>query len=69
MSSTTILALALLGGATLTLAQDPCAAIGGKKWVKPSEVRACYTSFPVVEAEKTNARITSYLVELDLTRL
>ena len=35
-------------------APDPCAAIAGKKWVAPSDVRACFTSFQVDPAEKTN---------------
>ncbi|KJA25540.1 hypothetical protein HYPSUDRAFT_64718 [Hypholoma sublateritium FD-334 SS-4] len=33
---------------------DPCAAIGDKKWVSPREVRACYSSFKVNGAIKTN---------------
>lgn len=33
---------------------DPCAAIGGKKWVSPREVRACYSSFKVNGTIKTN---------------
>ena len=33
---------------------DLCAAIAGKKWVAPSDVRACFTSFPVDPDEKTN---------------
>ncbi|KAJ3500855.1 hypothetical protein NLJ89_g9606 [Agrocybe chaxingu] len=35
-------------------APDACAVIGGKKWVSPREVRACYRSFRVVEEEKAN---------------
>ncbi|KAI0714792.1 hypothetical protein C8Q76DRAFT_728141 [Earliella scabrosa] len=35
-------------------AADPCAAIGGKKWVSPAEVRACFTSFPVDPVVKAN---------------
>ena len=33
---------------------DPCAAISGKKWVAPSDVRACFTSFKVDKVEKDN---------------
>ncbi|KAK7044505.1 peptidase S41 family protein ustP [Favolaschia claudopus] len=33
---------------------DPCAAIGGKKWVAPADVRACYSSFKVDAAIKSN---------------
>lgn len=35
---------------------DPCAAIGGKKWVAPQDVRACFASFKVDEAAKKNVR-------------
>jgi len=35
-------------------ALDPCAAIAGQKWVAPSDVRACFTSFQVDPDEKTN---------------
>ncbi|KAF7345744.1 Peptidase S41 family protein ustP [Mycena venus] len=33
---------------------DPCAAIGGKKWVAPADVRACFSSFKVDPAIKSN---------------
>ncbi|KAJ6600067.1 hypothetical protein B0H10DRAFT_1958930 [Mycena sp. CBHHK59/15] len=33
---------------------DPCAIIGGKKWVAPSEVRACYSSVKVDPTIKSN---------------
>ena len=33
---------------------DPCAAISGKKWVAPSDVRACFTSFKVDPVEQAN---------------
>lgn len=33
---------------------DPCAAIGGQKWVAPSDVRKCFTSFAVDPAVKAN---------------
>jgi hypothetical protein len=39
---------------------DPCARIGGKKWVAPSEVRACYTSVRVNETVKNNVRPLSH---------
>ncbi|TFK38167.1 hypothetical protein BDQ12DRAFT_684077 [Crucibulum laeve] len=35
-------------------ASDPCAAIGGKKWVAPKDVRACYSSIRVDQNIKTN---------------
>ncbi|KAF5389577.1 hypothetical protein D9757_004103 [Collybiopsis confluens] len=35
-------------------ATDPCAKIGGQKWVSPQDLRACYTSFPVDPAVKEN---------------
>ncbi|KAJ6595571.1 hypothetical protein DFH09DRAFT_1135002 [Mycena vulgaris] len=34
--------------------EDPCAVIGGKKWVAPKDVRACLSSFKVDQAIKTN---------------
>ena len=40
-------------------APDPCAAIGGQKWVAPSAVRACFESFPVNQKTKTNVRTFS----------
>ncbi|THH03064.1 hypothetical protein EW145_g6558, partial [Phellinidium pouzarii] len=39
---------------TIARAVDPCAAIGGKKWVAPSAVRACFDSFPINESTKSN---------------
>ncbi|KAI0343270.1 hypothetical protein BDW22DRAFT_1413290 [Trametopsis cervina] len=35
-------------------AGDPCAAIAGQKWVAPSAVRACFTSFKVDPVIKAN---------------
>jgi len=35
---------------------DPCVAIAGQKWVAPRDVRACYASFRVDPAIKTNVR-------------
>ncbi|KAL1948805.1 hypothetical protein VTO73DRAFT_10611 [Trametes versicolor] len=35
-------------------AADPCAAIAGKTWVAPKDVRACYTHFKVDPAIKAN---------------
>ena len=40
-------------------AADPCATIGGKTWVSPADVRACYQSFPVDEAVKANVSVFS----------
>ena len=36
---------------------DPCARIWGKKWVAPSEVRACFSSVRVNETVKANVRL------------
>ncbi|KAJ7167423.1 hypothetical protein C8R43DRAFT_985248 [Mycena crocata] len=33
---------------------DPCAVIGGQKWVAPKDVRACFSSFKVDPAIKSN---------------
>lgn len=59
-------ALAALGTAA---ASDPCAAIAGKKWVAPKDVRACFTSFQVDPEIKANVSYwyPQYLV-LFLTR-
>ena len=35
-------------------AADPCAAIGGQKWVSPKAVRNCFTSIKVNETLKAN---------------
>lgn len=35
-------------------AVDPCAVIGGQKWAAPSDVRACFESFPINETTKSN---------------
>ena len=49
-------------------ASDPCAAIANKTWVAPSDVRACFTSFPVDPTIKANVR-TRPLYRAILTRL
>ncbi|THU78746.1 hypothetical protein K435DRAFT_786117 [Dendrothele bispora CBS 962.96] len=33
---------------------DPCAKVGGQKWVSPSDLRACFTSVPVDPVIKEN---------------
>ncbi|KAJ7938885.1 hypothetical protein B0H13DRAFT_1587297, partial [Mycena leptocephala] len=35
---------------------DPCAVIGGKEWLTPADVRACFSSFKVDPAIKSNVR-------------
>ncbi|KAF8811657.1 hypothetical protein BYT27DRAFT_7183799 [Phlegmacium glaucopus] len=43
--------------ATIDVAEkksDPCAVIGGQKWVAPQDVRACFTSVKVDESIKAN---------------
>ena len=42
-------------------ATDPCATIGGKTWVSPADVRACYQSFPVNETIKANVSNFSFV--------
>ncbi|KAF5371736.1 hypothetical protein D9758_003448 [Tetrapyrgos nigripes] len=37
-----------------TRQSDPCANIGGQKWVDPADLRACFTSVPVDPAIKEN---------------
>jgi hypothetical protein len=39
-----------------TREQDPCATIGGKEWVAPKDVRACFLSFKVDPVTKSNVR-------------
>ncbi|TEB34122.1 hypothetical protein FA13DRAFT_1753769 [Coprinellus micaceus] len=53
LQSFVTLALLLASGVQAAPA-DPCAAIGGKKWVAPSEVRACYQSFKLDNSVKNN---------------
>lgn len=36
---------------------DACVAIAGQKWVAPQDLRACYESFKVDAAVKTNVRV------------
>ncbi|KAF5337318.1 hypothetical protein D9611_003167 [Ephemerocybe angulata] len=40
--------------ATSAASKDPCAKIGGQKWVAPADVRACFTSYKVDETVKSN---------------
>lgn len=35
-------------------ATDPCTVIAGQTWVAPSDVRACFNSFPVNATIKQN---------------
>ncbi|KAJ7577017.1 hypothetical protein C8J56DRAFT_1061728 [Mycena floridula] len=57
MRSPTLL-VALLGIASTAtpsvFATDPCAAIGGKEWVAPQDLRACFKSFKVDPVIKQN---------------
>jgi len=40
-----------------TRQSDPCAKVGGQKWVSPSDLRACFTSVPVDPVLKENVRL------------
>ena len=40
-----------------TRGADPCAAIGGQKWVAPGALRACFESFAVNQTIKENVRL------------
>ncbi|KAJ3895302.1 hypothetical protein GG344DRAFT_39083 [Lentinula edodes] len=58
---TTLIVLLSLFTAALSFAaeiprqtNDPCAKIGGQKWVSPEDLRACYTSFAVDPVIKEN---------------
>ncbi|KIK68514.1 hypothetical protein GYMLUDRAFT_68368 [Collybiopsis luxurians FD-317 M1] len=60
MARLALTALSFLFTATLALtdvarqASDPCAIIGGQKWVSPQDLRACFNSFPVDPSVKEN---------------
>jgi len=45
---------AIVNGSVLPRASDPCAAIGGQKWVAPGAVRDCYNAVKVNETLKDN---------------
>jgi len=45
---------ATVNGSVLPRASDPCAAIGGQKWVAPGAVRDCYSAVKVNETLKNN---------------
>ena len=47
---------------------DPCAAIAGKTWVAPSDVRACLTSFKVDPVEKASVSASHNLRYLSFSR-
>lgn len=58
-SAVSLVAGADFGGA----GKDACAKIGGKTWVSPKDVRACYTSFSVDEDAKSNVRYLSFMFQ------
>jgi hypothetical protein len=39
------------------LPADPCIKVAGKRWVLPSEARACLRSFPLKPEIKSNVRL------------
>ncbi|KAH9478024.1 Peptidase S41 family protein ustP [Psilocybe cubensis] len=50
-----LLLASLIASATATTAaRDPCAVIGGQKWVAPKDLRACFTSVKVDPVIKDN---------------
>uniref|UniRef100_A0A0W0FIA0 Uncharacterized protein n=1 Tax=Moniliophthora roreri TaxID=221103 RepID=A0A0W0FIA0_MONRR len=55
-SKARLLALLSFAGLVLTVPApaDPCATIGGQKWVAPRDLKACYESFKVDPALKDN---------------
>ena len=55
LQSFVALALALASGTAA--APDACAKIGGKKWVAPADVRACYKAFRLDNTIKDNVRL------------
>jgi len=52
-----VAAVAATGVDIVERVADPCAVIGGQKWVSPKDVRACYTSFKVDPIIKDNVRV------------
>jgi len=52
-----VLATSAVLSVTIDVAvDDPCAVIGGQKWVAPQDVRACFTSVKVEQSIKANVR-------------
>ena len=49
------------GSLRTSAALDPCAAIAGKKWVAPKDVRACFTSLKVNPDIKANVSCSTLL--------
>ena len=67
LSSFVTVALSVLPGLALpsikdSLPSDPCAVIASQKWVAPSDVRACFTSFEVDPVEKANVGGDHFLI-------
>jgi hypothetical protein len=58
-------ALALVLASGVAAAPDPCTKIGGKKWVAPADVRACYKSYKLDDTIRNNVRWSSLSVGSD----
>jgi len=54
LSRVLVVLCAIVNGSVLPRASDPCAAIGGQKWVAPGAVRDCYSAIKVNETLKSN---------------
>ena len=50
-------------------AADPCAVVGGKKWVNPKDLRACFTSVKVDPVQKENVRLDLLPLRKPLLRI
>lgn len=59
LASTSLVALALSLTAFAAAAADPCTVIGGKTWVLPSQVRACFQAQKLNATEKNNVSLYS----------
>lgn len=71
--STSVICLAVSGFAQQEYQQvltahirDPCAEIAGKKWVLPSEARACMSASPVDPVIKSNVSALTDVYDLHL---
>ena len=65
-----IAAASAIGNHELTeRAADPCAVVGGKKWVNPKDLRACFTSVKVDPVQKENVRLDLLPLRKPLLRI
>lgn len=56
-----------VNASVISRAADPCAVIGGQKWVSPKAVRDCFTSIKVNETLKANVRTLFICLHIQLS--